>query len=358
MDRSAHRRALMEAAGALRDYEATAPRIAAWLEGRLGSEVTVSNLRVPEGAGLANETLLFEASYLDKGERRTRGLVIRVKPEKVQLFPDPDFDGLYRLLATLRDRDFVKVPNVLWREDDRAVLGSPFFVMDMLQARTPVSHPVYTAHGWLAEASPEQRRVAWTTAVEALASVHRTPGEAVSFIGWPQYGPTGEDQQIGYWESYGRWCGFAIPDEVLELGEWVKKHRPHDPGIYLSWGDARMGNMMFGPDFRLAAVLDWDQMSLAHPRHDLVWWMHFDHHYSIGSGVPRPPGMGEPAETLAMWEDLTGIKAGDTTWYEVFMAYKLGMISMKTFVAAGTAPEVAANQARGMVKRARELAGL
>jgi aminoglycoside phosphotransferase (APT) family kinase protein len=326
MDRSAHRAALMAAAGAARDYAATAPRIAHWLEGRLGSDVTIANLRTPHGAGLANETLLFEASYLAEGERRSRGLVVRVKPTAVQLFPDPDFDGLYRLLETLRGHGEVKVPEVLWREDDPAVVGAPFFVMEMLRARTPISQPAYTASGWLAEATPAQRRTAWTTAVAGLASVHRVPGDLVAFIGWPQYGPTGEDQQLGYW-------------------------------VHLSWGDARIGNMMFGDDFQLAGVLDWDQMSLADPRHDLTWWLYFDNHYSVGVGVPRPEGMGDRAETIALWEDLTGLRSGDLTWYEVFMAYKLSMISMKTFMAAKAPYETAAAQARGMVGRARATIG-
>jgi aminoglycoside phosphotransferase (APT) family kinase protein len=357
MDRSAHRAALMAAAGAARDYAATAPRIAQWLEGRLGSDVTIANLRTPHGAGLANETLLFEASYGAGGERRSRGLVVRVKPTAVQLFPDPDFDGLYRLLETLRGHGEVKVPEVLWREDDPAVVGAPFFVMEMLRARTPISQPAYTASGWLAEATPAQRRTAWTTAVAGLASVHRVPGDLVAFIGWPQYGPTGEDQQLGYWAHYGRWCGFPLPDEVLALGEWVEAHRPHDPGVHLSWGDARIGNMMFGDDFQLAGVLDWDQMSLADPRHDLTWWLYFDNHYSVGVGVPRPEGMGDRAETIALWEDLTGLRSGDLTWYEVFMAYKLSMISMKTFMAAKAPYETAAAQARGMVGRARATIG-
>jgi aminoglycoside phosphotransferase (APT) family kinase protein len=353
LDRNAYRAAIMATAGVSRDYEAMARSIAGWLEGRLGSDVTVANLRVPQGAGLANETLLFEAGYNEGGQRRPRGLVVRVKPTKAQLFPDPDFDGLFRLLSTLRDSGLVKAPNVLWLEQDPGIVGAPFFVMDMLAARTPVSHPNYNAEGWLAEATPEQRKIVWTTAVEGLASVHRVPGELISFIGWPQYGATGEDQQIGYWDAYGQWCGFPMPDEVRALGEWVRKHRPNDPGIHLSWGDARIGNMMFGADFKLAGVLDWDQMSLADPRHDLSWWLYFDNVYTAGSGVPRPAGMGDRADTIGLWEDRTGLKAGDLTWYDAFMLYKLAMISMKTAVAAGGSDELAANRALGMLKPLR-----
>jgi aminoglycoside phosphotransferase (APT) family kinase protein len=353
MDRTQQRAAMMAAAGAVRDFDASAKRLAAWLEGRLGSDVAVSNMRVPTGAGLANETLLFDAAYTEGGQRRSTSLVVRVKPYAVMLFPDPDFDGLVRLFQTLGETGHVKVPKVYWLEQDPSILGAPFFVMEMLKARTPVSQPPYTAAGWLFEATPEQRRIVWTTAVEGLASVHKTPGELVSFIGWPKYGPTGEDQQLGYWEDYGRWVGLPMPDEVLALGEWVRKHRPNDPGIHLSWGDARIGNMMFGDDFRLAAVLDWDQMCLADPRHDLAWWLYFDRMYTEGMGIPRPAGMGDGKDTLQLWEELTGLKAGDLSWYEAYLVYKLSMISMKTFAAAGQPAEAAAKHGKDMINRLR-----
>jgi aminoglycoside phosphotransferase (APT) family kinase protein len=336
LDRTKHRAALVAAAGGPRDLDAAAKGLAAWLEGRIGRNVSVANLRLPVGAGLANENLLFEASFDDDSSARgARGFVARVKPVAVQLFPDPDFDGLFRLLTVLREKALVKVPTVLWLENDPALFGAPFFIMEMLDARTPVSQPPHTTTGWLAEASPTERRVTWDTAMEAFASIHTTPGELVSFIGWPQYGETGEDQQLGYWDNYARWLDLPLSADTIALGEWVRANRPHEPGIYLSWGDARLGNMMFGADFRLAGVLDWDQMSLAHPRHDLAWWLNFNDLYSIGLGVPQPEGMGDRAATIERWEALTGLVAGDLTWHEAYVQYKLTLVSMKTFAASG-----------------------
>ena len=356
LDRIKHRAALVAAAGGPRNLDAAARGLEAWLEGRIGRNVSVANLRLPIGAGLANENLLFEASFEDAGKRRTRGLVARVKPSAVQLFPDPDFDGLFRLLTVLREQKLVKVPTALWLENDPAVFGAPFFVMEMLDARTPVSHPPHTTSGWLAEASPAERRITWDTAMEALADVHKVPGERVSFIGWPQYGKTGEDQQIGYWDNYARWLNLPLAPEIVQLGDWVRTNRPHEPGVYLSWGDARIGNMMFGADFRLAGVLDWDQMSLAHPRHDLAWWLYFNDMYSIGRGVPQPEGMGNRAETIARWEVLTGLVAGDLTWHEAYMLYKLSLISMKTFAASGDFERVKSLSA-GMAQGALAMLG-
>jgi aminoglycoside phosphotransferase (APT) family kinase protein len=110
---------------------------------------------------------------------------------------------------------------------------------------------------------------------------------------------------------------------------------------------------MFGDDFRLAAVLDWDQMCLADPRHDLAWWLYFDRMYTEGMGIPRPAGMGDGKDTLQLWEELTGLKAGDLSWYEAYLVYKLSMISMKTFAAAGQPAEAAAKHGKDMINRLR-----
>jgi aminoglycoside phosphotransferase (APT) family kinase protein len=190
-----------------------------------------------------------------------------------------------------------------------------------------------------------------------MASVHRVPGELVSFLGWPHHGETGEDQQLGYWSHYAQWTGISMPPAVIELGEWVHANRPHVPGIYLSWGDARIGNMMFDDDFRLAAVLDWDQMSLADPRHDLAWWLFFDDFNSTGQGIARLDGMGTRDETIELWEEKSGHKAGDLRWHEAFMAYKIAIITMKTLMAGGQAYSDAATLAERFAKKGRAIAG-
>jgi len=353
-DSRAHREALVAAAGDVRDLGALATTLALWLRDRFGAPVAVSQLRAPEGAGIANETWLFEAA-VDGGTQR---LVLRVKPSAVQLFPDPDFTGLFRLLELLRVNNLVRVPEVLWLEEDASILGAPFLVMRMLEGRVPITSPVYTAHGWVAEATADQRRTLWTTAVEELARIHLVPAELVAFIGWPRYGPTGEDQQLGYWEHYRQWSGAPLDDDMLELAEWIGDHRPHEPDLALSWGDARPGNMMFGDDFRVVGVMDWDEMSLAGPRHDLSWWLWFDELNTTYKGVARPAGLGSRQETIELWESLTGVSVGDLSWHDAFTAYKVALITLKMMHAAGYPPDKAAGAASFMVHLGRASAGL
>jgi len=228
----------------------------------------------------------------------------------------------------------------------------------MLEGRVPITSPVYTAHGWVADATADQRRTFWTTAVEELARIHVVPVDRVAFIGWPHYGATGEDQQLGYWDHYLEWSGVALDDRTLELAQWIRDHRPNEPDLALSWGDARPGNMMFGNDFRLVGVMDWDEMSLAGPRHDLSWWLWFDEFNTTHKGVARPAGLGGREETIALWESLTGIRVGDLSWHDAFTAYKVTLITLKMMQAAGYPSEKASAAASFMAHLGRAAAGL
>ncbi|MCB0994394.1 MAG: phosphotransferase family protein [Acidimicrobiales bacterium] len=353
-DSSEYRRAIVARAGGQRDIADTTRRLTAWLEDRLGGPVEIRDFRTPQGAGIANETWLIDAEASGELHR----LVVRVEPTQVQIFPDPDFEGLYRLLDTLASEGLVRVPPVHWFESDTSVIGSRFLVMGLLDGRVPITEPPYASHGFVAEATSAERRTLWESAVTELARVHLVPGELVSFIGWPQYGETGEDQQLGYWENYREWVGIELDDRTAELAGWIMANRPHDPGVALSWGDARLGNMIFGDDHRLLGVLDWDQMSLASAGHDLAWWLLFDEVNTTYKGLARPDGFGDRQETIDLWESVAGRALGDISWHEAYTCYKLILITTRTMGAAGYPPERLAASTGLFVKLGRDFAGL
>ena len=87
-------------------------------------------------------------------------------------------------------------------------------------------------------------------------------------------------------------------DSFDRLRELEPKHRPE--GIV--WGDARLGNMIVGPDFKVAAVVDWEQPSLGGALHDLAWWVYSDHNQTFAQGIGPLAGMGTREETIALVE--------------------------------------------------------
>jgi len=300
-------------------------------------DVMVDNLRIPEGAGTSSGTVLFSATWNDDDGEQRRDLVARTQPDKVQLFREPDFRKQYVVIDALHRSGRVKVAEALFFEDDPGVIGVPFFVMSQLKGRVPVSFPGYNVEGFLFEATPAERRGAWESAVEELCRIALVPVDEFAFLDQPQYGVRAIDQQLEYWRQSVDWStDHQTPDPVWAMYEWLAANVPADAKNGFTWGDARIGNMMFGDDLRLAGVMDWEQANLSGTRMDLGWWLYFDDFHSTSRDLVRLDGLGTRDETIAFWEDRVGEKAGDLTWYEVFTGFQVGLLSCRTMVILGS----------------------
>jgi aminoglycoside phosphotransferase (APT) family kinase protein len=342
---------------ARRDPEETRVAIERWLRGRLSTPVHVSGLDIPTGAGVSNETFLFRARREVDGRPAENEYVLRLHPSPdYQVFFDPEFRMQFDLLDRLREVSDVRVPEVHWFEDDPATFGRPFFVMERKHGRVPVSIPLYNREGFLVEATPAQRRRAWHGAIAQMAAIHAVPGSEVEFLDRPQWGATPLEQQLTYWKKAAEWgLGDHYLVQLDEMISWLRDNQPESIERGLSWGDARLGNVMFDDNFDVAAVLDWEQASLIGPTADLAWWLFFDEMFSTGQGVPGLPGMGDRDETLALWSSLSGRTPHDLHWHEVFVGYKMANLAIRTTVvlasARGAAPVTTLNIVNGALGR-------
>ena len=320
------------------DLDELGSAVAGTLARHLGvAQVDVTDVRIPAGAGTSSGTVLFTATWTDDGARQTRELVARTHPDKVQLFREPDFRKQYVVIDALHRSGRVKVAEAVLYEDDPSVIGVPFFVMSQLKGRVPISFPGYNIEGFLFEGTPAQRRVAWESAMEELCRIARVPVGDFAFLDQPELGARGVDQQLEYWHRSIDWStDDQTPDPVWAMYEWLAANVPADAANGFTWGDARVGNMMFGDDFRLVGVMDWEQANLSGTRMDLGWWLYFDDFHSTSRDLVRLDGLGTRDETIAFWEDRVGERAGDLTWYEVFTGFQVGLLSFRTMRMLGS----------------------
>ena len=79
---------------------------------------------------------------------------------------------------------------------------------------------------------------------------------------------------------------------------------------------------MIFDDFECRAIIDWDQVSLAGSRADLAYWILMEETWP----GPRLDGFGDRAETIAIWEQVTGESAGDLHWHGVFACFRLCVV--------------------------------
>lgn len=313
------------AVAAERDQDATRASLAGWLSARVGAPVEVGELSIPGLSGFSNETILFDAIWDSGPGPEAHGLVIRVEPSGHQVFPSTEFESQVRIMRALRDEGSVPVPEVVWFEQDPSVLGNRFAVMHRVDGQVPADNPSYHADGWVQGLQEEERARLWNAGVDAMAAVHRLD-LAHPALSWVL--PRAPEEQLRLDHEYRR---FAIGDRPLAVVErafsLLDASVPRaDPEPALCWGDSRIGNMIFGADLAVAAVLDWEMLTAGDPVQDLAWFLLLDRHHHEGFGVERLPGFPSRDDTIARWEAATGRSAAHLEWYELLAAVRYALI--------------------------------
>ncbi|MDO7842187.1 phosphotransferase family protein [Sphingomonas immobilis] len=309
-----------------RDPEALKPVLAELLAAEFPERaaLTVTRADAPTGAGVNNETLLLDLAWRG-GEG---GAVLRIDSADT-LFPQPAFDthiALYQLVAELTD---VPVPRAFGLHTDPALFGRPFFFMDRIKGRVPSDQPPFHTEGWVYDLDTAARASMWRQAVAAMAKLHALPLDRLTMLERPALGRSGVEQQFVYKLGYMEWALDGDRHPVLEAAaDWLRANLPADAGTGFAWGDARPQNLMFD-DGQLVALLDWDMASLGGAEMDFAWWTIMDLSVTHARGVPRLSGWGSPADTMALWEQLSGRKLRDMRWHFAFAAFRAGVIVMR-----------------------------
>jgi aminoglycoside phosphotransferase (APT) family kinase protein len=322
----------MAIAGKL-DPSTVGDRLSAWLARKLDVDaVDVTDVEIPAASGFSAETLMFNAAW-DGGSGR---YVARVEPDGTGLFPSYDVIAEARVIDAIGDT--VPVPTIVGAEDDPALLGTPFFVMERLDGRIPADDPPFTAAGWVIdELDAAGRRSLCENTLDAIAAVHAVDWKAagLEFLARPEDGARPFDQYLAKLERFYDWAssgerGYPVIDATFE---WLRANDPkHDHEPVLNWGDARLANVIYGDDLEVKAVLDWEMMSLNVRELEVGFFIWGQRHHTEGLGVPVPDGFLTPEEAVAHYERTAQRKTERVIDYYVPAA---GLYSAVIFVRLG-----------------------
>ncbi len=191
--------------------------------------------------------------------------VLRRKPPGKILPGAHAVDREFRVLSALGAQEF-PVPRVHGLCEDEEVIGTAFYVMDMVPGRIV----------WEADfpgLTPDQRARHFDAMNATIAQLHGYDPQA---IGLEDYGKaTGfVERQVARWSKQylTDTDGGRIPD-MDRLVDWLGKHLPPDSGqSRIAHGDFRCDNMIFDaeqPEVR--AVLDWELSTLGDPASDFTY---------------------------------------------------------------------------------------
>ena len=194
-----------------------------------------------------------------------RSYVLRRKPPGKLLPGAHAVDREYRVISALAAQGF-PVARAYGLCLDEAVIGTPFYVMEMVEGRI----------FWDAALPevPREERPAYFDAMNAtIAQLHLIDPEGA---GLGDYGKPGNyfERQIGRWSKQYLGDVEAGRVEAMDrLVEWLPLNIPPDePQARVIHGDFRCDNMIFhATEPKVLAVLDWELSTLGHPLADFSY---------------------------------------------------------------------------------------
>jgi aminoglycoside phosphotransferase (APT) family kinase protein len=253
MDRTLANTGTREVAGRLRFDEVA---LTNWMNGHVGGfrgPLTVSQFK----GGQSNPTYRLDTP--------DRAYVLRRKPPGKLLPGAHAVEREYRVISALGAAGF-PVPLVHGICEDEAVIGTPFYIMDLVEGRIvwDASFPALDPAG----------RAAHFDAMNAtIAQLHGFDPDA---IGLGDYGRASGfvERQVGRWsKQYETDIDAGRVAAMDRLVAWLQDNQPPDSGQgRVVHGDFLCDNMVFAPhEPRVAAVLDWELSTLGDPAADFVY---------------------------------------------------------------------------------------
>jgi aminoglycoside phosphotransferase (APT) family kinase protein len=251
------------------------------------------------------------------------------------------------------------VPHVFGLCADERVIGTSFYVMDMVEGRIfwDATFPAV---------SRDDRPRYFDAMNEALAQLHNIDYRA---IGLSNYGRTGGylERQIARWsKQYRADAEQAGADPHMDkLIEWLLCNIPSGDETSVVHGDFRVDNVIFHPsEPRILAVLDWELSTLGHPVADFAYHLmmyRMPPRIVAGLGAANLSALNVPTEAayiIAYCRRTGRTEIPDIDFYVAFNMFRLAAIchGIKARIIRGTASSPRAQEYANSVEWLTELA--
>jgi aminoglycoside phosphotransferase (APT) family kinase protein len=250
--------------------------------------------------------------------------VLRRKPPGKLLPSAHAVDREFRVISALGQTGF-PVAHAYALCEDPEVIGTMFYVMDMVEGRI-------LWDGALPGATPAERSAIYDAEIKTLADLHNTDPIA---IGLETFGRPGNyfARQIDRWSKQYRASETQPIPAMDHLMAWLPRTLPADDQTSIVHGDYRLDNMVLDAvEPRVIAVLDWELSTLGNPLADFTyflmsWVMPPSERAGLSSLDLEALGIPSVAQAVARYCALTG-RSGlpELDWYFAYNMFRLGAI--------------------------------
>ncbi|KJS05060.1 MAG: hypothetical protein VR73_13155 [Gammaproteobacteria bacterium BRH_c0] len=304
-----------------------------WLESKLPDvdNLTVSDLGDAKGGGWSARIMFATVTGNRQGQAFNRKLVVRFLPDYL-LFLGTNLEMQWRFCEAMNRHSDIPVPEIIGVENDAAVLGQPFYVMERLSGEVAAQSPNYNQEGWISELPVPQRNTLWRNALHTLAGLHRLDWrQGFEFLNQPQYGEPGIDQLLNWLVAWRDWAAKGRKLPVVDAAvDYLLRERPADAGVSVLWGDPTPSNVLWRDDQTVAGIIDFESVTLGPPEADLGWWLYMNNLLSEGYRIKRLEGLPSAEESIAIYEEALGRKVANMAYYDILAAVRMAIITVRS----------------------------
>ncbi len=316
---------LDEASGIRKGEELPENKIKAYIQSKIdGIDDPITIQQFPSGH--SNLTYLIIA-----GKRR---MVLRCPPHGTKAASAHDMGREYKILSALQNV-YPYCPKPLAYNEDKAILGSPFYLMECIQGII------------IRKDIPEQLNMTAADTSRLFASIIKVQHELHSIdfenIGLANFGkPQGYvKRQVEGWSK--RYRSARTPDVVdgEDVMNWLADTMPPDtdrPAIIHN--DFKFDNVVLDTNnpFKVIGVLDWEMATIGDPLMDLGcslgYWVEPGDSKELQNfrmGPTNVPGALSRKEMVKRYESLSGQKIANFDFYYCFGLFRLAVIAQQIY---------------------------
>ena len=324
-----------------RDLNEIQTKLQSWLASKLPAKAApiISDLVGTSANGMSSETLIMHASWNTGNRRVDHPMVARLAPraDDVPVFANYDLDVQFSVLRKVRELTSVPVPRVWWYENDPSIVGSPFFTMEKIDGAIPTDVMPYNfGDNWLFDAAVTERRTLQDATVAMIAELHSIGNLDENFPELPAAASDATELRAHFGRTlvWYEWvaANFTRSPLIDRLITKLDAQFPtHTTPTVLSWGDSRIGNVIY-QDFKPVAALDWEMVGFGPPELD-VFWLAYAHEVfediAAQFSLPGLPNFLRPDDVATTYESLTGHACRDAEWFLGYAALQYAIVFLR-----------------------------
>lgn len=254
----------------------------------------------------SHSIFILDAQWNDGKATVSESLVIRMEPEM----------GVHQSYDLARECEAVKkmyasgapVPKIYWLEEDAAILGHPFVLMEKIEGERLMDI-------WMR--MPEYRSRLMEDLISALVKIHQVDWQAagLGFLGAPEHDRSYALNEIKKWEQVLKKGAYSSVPVAAELGVWLRRNAPPADRTTVCHGDYSVLNAHVHQG-RIAAILDWEMVGLGDPVSDIAWLC------AMAASIRIPDW--DEARYIRGYEEMTGTKVSEESlkFWKMFAHFK------------------------------------